>query len=248
MASITAGRNASFHVWDRNFFLIILAVIWFGILAGFVPDVLYHLAGGHVAYAAVVHVHAAFYLGWLVLLTTQISLIRSRRVDIHRRLGLLGVFMIPAMVVLGPWTGLVMGRREFGTPDGDPELLSTIFLDALNFAVIATGGMLMRGNALVHRRLILLATLFISGAGFARWLGGPVSKLMGAGAFPYYVESYLPIGILASVLAIYDLRTRGWVHPLVAGAILFGLTNNWIASVVHELPGWKPIAAHLLGH
>jgi hypothetical protein len=248
MADIAAQRKAAFHVWDRNFFLIILAIIWFGIFAGFVPDVLSHLAGGHVAYAAIVNVHAAFYVGWLVLLTAQMSLIRSHRVDIHRRLGLLAVLMIPAMVVLGPWTGLVMGRREFGTPDGDPQLLSVVFLDALNFGVIATSGLLMHGHALVHRRLMLLATVFISGAGFARWLGAAVTNVMGPGIVSFYIFSYLPIAILAGMLVIYDLRTRGRVHPAVAAAILFGVTNNWIASVAHELPAWKSIAARLLGH
>ena len=248
MADIAAQRKEAFHVWDRNFFLIILAIIWFGIFAGFVPDVLSHLAGGHVAYAAVVHVHAAFYVGWLVLLTAQMSLIRSHRVDIHRRLGLLALLMIPAMVVLGPWTGLIMGRREFGTPDGDPQLLSVVFLDALNFGVIATSGLLMRGHALVHRRLMLLATVFISGAGFARWLGASVTNVMGPGMVSFYILSYLPIAILAGMLVIYDLRTRGRVHPVVAAAILFGVTNNWIASVAYELPAWKSIATRLLGH
>jgi hypothetical protein len=50
------------------------------------------------------------------------------------------------------------------------------------------------------------------------------------------------------MLVIYDLRTRGRVHPAVAAAILFGVTNNWIASVAYELPAWKSIAARLLGH
>ena len=54
MMSISAVRMAPFHEWDRNLFLIILAVIWFGILAGFVPDVMAHMAGGHVPFAPIV--------------------------------------------------------------------------------------------------------------------------------------------------------------------------------------------------
>lgn len=248
MAGIAAGRMAPIHPGDRNFFLIILAVIWAGILAGFVPDLLAHLAGGHVAYAAIVHVHAIVYVGWLVLLTTQMSLIRSRRVTLHRRLGLLAVVMIPAMAVLGPWTGLVMGRREFGTPDGDPLLLSVIFVDALNFLVIATCGLLMRGDAVAHRRLMLLATFFISDAGFGRWLGSPVAKLMGPGEISFFAQTYLTTLILVGAMALYDLRTRGRLHPAVMAAMVFGLADDWIACVVHELPAWKAITAHLLGH
>lgn len=248
MTSISAGRMAPFHEWDRNLFLIILAVIWFGILAGFIPDVLAHMAGGHVPFAPIVHVHAAFYLGWLVLLTAQMSLVRSRRVGLHRRLGLLAVVMIPAMAILGPWTGIVMGRREFGTPDGDPQLLSVIFLDALNFTVIASSGLILRADAVAHRRLMMLATIFITGAGFGRWLGAPVAKLMGGGPVAFYLENYAAVLILVVGMVLYDLRTRGRLHPLVAAAMAFGLTDNWLACFLHELPAWKAISDHLLGH
>jgi hypothetical protein len=64
----------------------------------------------------------------------------------------------------------------------------------------------------------------------------------------FYILSYLPIAILAGMLVIYDLRTRRRVHPVVAAAILFGVTNNWTASVAYELPVWKSIATRLLGH
>jgi hypothetical protein len=248
MMSISAVRMAPFHEWDRNLFLIILAVIWFGILAGFIPDVLAHMAGGHVPFAPIVHVHAAFYLGWLVLLTAQMSLVRSRRVGLHRRLGLLAVVMIPAMAILGPWTGIVMGRREFGTPDGDPQLLSVIFLDALNFTVIASSGLILRADAVAHRRLMMLATIFITGAGFGRWLGAPVAKLMGGGPVAFYLENYSAVLILVVGMVLYDLRTRGRLHPLVAAAMAFGLTDNWLACFLHELPAWKAISDHLLGH
>ena len=248
MTSISAVQMAPFHKWDRNLFLIILAVIWFGILAGFVPDVMAHMAGGHVPFAPIVHVHAAFYLGWLILLTAQMSLIRSRRVGLHRRLGLLAVVMIPAMAILGPWTGIVMGRREFGTPDGDPQLLSVVFLDALNFTVIASSGLLLRADPVAHRRLMMLATIFITGAGFGRWLGGPLAKLMGGGPVVFYLENYSGVLILVVAMALYDLRTRGRLHPLVAAAMTFGVADNGIACFLHDLPAWKTIADHLLGH
>ena len=248
MTSIPAGRLTPLHAWDRNFFLMLLVVIWSGIAAGFVPDILAHEAGGHVAFAPIVHVHALFYVGWLVLLTTQMALIRTRHADIHRRLGLIALAMIPAMAVLGPATALVMGRREFGTPDGDPLLLSVIFLDALNFAVIASMGLWMRRDAFAHRRLMILATVFVSDAGFGRWLGPPIAKLTGTGAVSFFLQNYIMTLILVSAMALYDLRTRARLHPVVAVAMAFGLADAWIACVIHEMPAWKPITAHLLGH
>lgn len=247
-AGVTPGRFAPRHPWDRNFFLLILAGVWAGILAGFVQDALEHFTGKHVAYAFIVHIHAAVFVGWLVLLTTQMTLIRAGRADLHRRLGLVGLGLVPIMAVLGPATSLIMGHLEFGSPDSDPPFLSVPLLGIVSFTVIALAGLALRRDPAAHRRLMLLSTIFISDAGFARWLAGPLTKVFGAGVAPFYVESYFGPALLVAAMAGYDLITRRRLHPAFAAAAAFGLTNEVIASVLYNLPAWKPVATHLIGH
>jgi hypothetical protein len=242
-----ARRFAPFHPWDRNFFLLLLAAIWAGILAGFVRDMFAHVTGKHVPFALIVHFHAAVFVGWLVLLTTQMSLIRAGRADLHQRLGVIGLVMIPIMTLLGPATSLVMGHLEFGTPDGDASFIILPIMGMVSFSVIALGGLALRRDPAAHKRLILLATVFISDAGFARWLGGPLSKLLGDGVLPFYAESYFGPVLLVGVMAGYDLVTRRRLHPAFAGAAVFGLTNEVIVAFIYNLPAWKPIATHLIG-
>jgi hypothetical protein len=47
------------------------------------------------------HVHGAVFSLWVLLLITQTSLVAAKRVDVHRRLGLLGFGLACVMVVLG---------------------------------------------------------------------------------------------------------------------------------------------------
>src|SRR5438128_8828922 len=99
-ASIPARRRrfVAFHKSDRNFFLIFLAVCWLGVLMGFQPAIAKRIAG-HADYPAplILQIHAFAFTAWMVLLTTQIALIRTHRPHVHMKLGLVAVALIPLM-------------------------------------------------------------------------------------------------------------------------------------------------------
>ena len=221
---------------DRNFFLLILAAIWGGVFAGFIPDSLDHFTGKHVTYAWIVHVHAISYVGWLALLTTQISLIRSGNVALHKRLGLLGVVMIPWMAIVGPWAFLVMGNLEFGTPDGDAPFLILPVLSVVSFAIIAFTGLALRGNAAVHKRLMLIGTIVLSDAGFARWIGpwlGPfMGKMFGQGFLSFYVPHFIGASLLMAAILIYDLITRRRLQPVVLSAVALAVGMHLLTAYI----------------
>src|SRR5512146_1403449 len=90
------------HRWDRNFFLLWVALIWFGIGLGFIPEVVQHFAKHERPFPLITHIHGAAFVGWLVLLTGQVLLIRSRLVALHRRMGWVMLAWGAAMLVLGP--------------------------------------------------------------------------------------------------------------------------------------------------
>jgi hypothetical protein len=76
------------HPADRDFFLALVGLTWLGIVGGFGLDMIDHVRNSSRAYPLIVHFHALLFVGWLVLLTTQVLLIRNRRADLHRRLGM----------------------------------------------------------------------------------------------------------------------------------------------------------------
>jgi hypothetical protein len=64
---------------------------------------------------ALVHVHGALFVSWIVLLVIQTVLVSVNRIQWHMRLGILGVVLAPLMVIVGTWTILDSIHRR-GVP------------------------------------------------------------------------------------------------------------------------------------
>jgi hypothetical protein len=239
-----------FKKWDRDFFLVWLLLIWVGIVMGFGSDMIHHIQSHEAAYPIIVHFHAVAFVGFLVLLTTQLLLIRGNRHDLHRKLGVAGVALAAVMLVLGPATAIVVQRAQWGTPDSDPAFVSIQFIGILDFFVLIVAAALSRNNPPAHKRLILLAILAISDAGFARWLDGDIHAWFGGGdGFAItFAGFFLATDILVLGIGAYDLITRKRLHPAyVAGAIwLFACQTAEV--LLYHSPAWKTVATHLIGH
>src|SRR5882672_43778 len=199
----TGLRFAPYHKWDRNAFLVLVGLIWLGIVMGFGPAIFEHFQTGQ-AYPLIIHLHAAFFVGWLLLLTIQVLLIRVRRTGLHRKLGMTGMAMAPAMVVLGIAAGIIVEQMNFGTPLSRPPFLAIEFTDMLAFAGLAGAALVLRTNAQAHKRLILLATFYITDAGYSRWLGGSIRSLLGSGFSGRFTGLFLGPDLLLVTLGGYD--------------------------------------------
>jgi hypothetical protein len=246
---------ARWHQWDRNFFLIFLALIWLMIVMGFGSDMIQHVQSHARPYLWIVHVHAVAYVGWLVLLTTQIALIRRGRPDIHMKLGITGMVLAPIMVALGV-AAAIMVKRDFiaashhGVPIPFPDhpiFLAIQFTNVLAFAVLAAAAFGLRGDSSAHKRLIILATLSLTNAGFSRWLGSSIEAMLGMGFWPFMAATYLGSDILMVGMGAYDLATRGRLHPVYLPAIIWLGAMQWLAVWLYFSPAWAPIAARLVG-
>ena len=239
---------APYRKWDRDFFLTYVGLVWIAILMGFGSDLINHFKTHEAAYPLIVHFHAVAFVGWLVLLTTQVLLIRNHRHDIHQALGIAGLCLAAIMVVLGPATAIVMQRAAFGTPDSDPAFTAIQFGGIIAFGTLVTAAALTRNDPSAHKRLMLLAILAISDAGFARWLGGDFHAWLGSGWWQAYIGLFLMTDILILGVGVYDLVTRGRLHPVyIAGALwIFAceLTENFL----HHSPAYKIVATRLIGH
>jgi hypothetical protein len=242
-----SARFAPTHAWDRNAFLILLVLIWLGAVMGFGPTLLSHLSANQ-GHSLILHLHAAAFVGWLALLTTQILLIRARRPALHRELGMAGMVLAPVMVVLGVATSIVVEQVHFGTPLSRPPFLAVEFTDMLAFAGLAGAGFALRGNPQAHKRLILLATFYIVDAGYSRWLGGSIRGVLGSGFPGRFTGLYLGPDLLALALGGYDLATRGRLHPAYIAGGLWMLACQLGGISLLLLPQWKPVALAIIGH
>jgi hypothetical protein len=241
---------APYHKEDRNFFLALVLAIWLGIAMGFGGEIAEHIRSHAPAYPWIVHVHGVAFVGWLVLLTTQVLLIRFKRPQIHYRLGTGMMALAAFMVVIGPATAIYMQRLQFGTKDSDPAFLAVQLTDIIAFASFVVAGFALRNTSSAHKRLMLLSTLYISDAGFARWLGHPIGTMMGGydGFWPFLAEGYLLPDILILSLGAYDLATRKRLYPAYVWAVAWALILQLTAGSLYYAPFWKVWASHLIGH
>ena len=241
---------ASQYPLDRNFFLTLLALVWIGIVAGFGLDIADHIRNPTHAYAPIVHVHAALFVGWLVLFTTQLLLIRNRRADIHRRLGLVAVGLIPAMVAAGLATAWAAERDAVAQlgPLAHPQFLSINLTDMLGFATLAGAGIWLRRDSPAHKRLLLLSTLYLSTAGFARWWLLTMGTAGAHSSFGGFFWAYNGGGdVLIVMLGVYDLVTRGRLHPAYVIGTGWILANELAAAWLYFSPAWKVLSLRMLG-
>jgi hypothetical protein len=233
---------------DRYAFVTLTTLVWVGVLSGFGTDSYNHLKKYGLDYPLIVHFHAVAFVGWLVLFTVQVALIRSARVDIHRRLGVAGAVLAVMMIVLGPATALVVDAARFATTGETPEFLAVQFTDILAFTGLTAAALLMRGIPSAHKRLMLLGLIYISDAGFARFLNGFIAEPLGEGVSGEITGLYLGSDLLMLGLGVYDLVTRGKLHPAYIAGAVWTIALQCTGLVLLNNPSWKALSLRLIGH
>ena len=180
-------------------------------LAGFAPTYyLRFLDGGPGAtisggpFSTLLHVHGGLFTAWMLLFITQTALVSTRRVAVHRKLGVLGAILAAGMIPAGVFAGIAMARRGGAPPGIDPLAFLAIPLgDMMMFAGFVTMALLWRRDKESHKRLMLLA--------YASILAAPAARLPGMlplGPLAFYGVAFLVV--IAG--AIYDQVSRGRIH------------------------------------
>ena len=248
MSAITSGYFPARPRADRQAFLLFTALVWLGILSGFGTDSFNHVRKFGLDYPWIVHLHAIVFVGYMVLFTTQVALVRNDRLDIHRKLGMAGAALALLMVVVGPVTALVVDGGRYAATGETPEFLIVQFTDMLGFAGLTGAGLLLRKTPSAHKRLMLMGLLCISSAGFARFLNGFAAAPLGEGAVGTVVALYLGSDLLLLGLGAYDLFTRGRLHSAYVAGLVWALLLQVTALALLPNAAWKVISLHMIGH
>ena len=122
MTAETSRAFSPFTKWDRNFFLAMLALILVGIITGFGWDIVQRVTHHTANWPILVHIHAVAFVIWLALLATQITLVRTRNLALHKKLGLFGAGWAVVMLILAISVSWFMDIRALGTKEAGPVL------------------------------------------------------------------------------------------------------------------------------
>jgi hypothetical protein len=219
--------NAVFIVrrnFDRRFYLGVGLVALGLVLWGFAHTYYLKLLFGSPALSTRLHIHGAVMSSWLVLFFLQACLISARRIDLHRRLGLIGVVIAILVVIMGSTTTFNAAAREV-SHHSDEEIarVTVLGLELVQmalFAVFVGTAIWMRRRPDFHKRLMLLGTALMMPSAFSRI---PVN-------LTFMVSNMLSILILFNLFVmvcvlIDTLRNRhlhpafGWGGLLAIGAL-----------------------------
>jgi hypothetical protein len=194
-----------------SFYVGIAVALAITVFIGFAPTFYLKAFTAAPSLSTLVWAHGLLFTSWIVLLVTQATLVAKHRVDLHMRLGLFGVLVGAAMVVVGLLTAVTAARLGHIPPGAPPPLvfLAIPLFAIAEFAILFGAAIALRGNNQTHKRLILLATIVIVGAAIARL------PLPFAGTPPGFF-AIADLFILACV--IHDWRVHGRVHPVYTWA------------------------------
>jgi uncharacterized membrane protein YozB (DUF420 family) len=184
--------------------------------------------------------HGTVFAAWCVLLVAQATLITAGRVGLHRSLGAAGVGLAVAMVVLGVAGSLLAANRAtgfVGVPVPPLQFLIVPIIDMVLFAGFVALAIARRRDAQAHKRWMLLATINLLGAAIARWPGVPPGPLVFFGLADLFIVA----------LAVWDLRSRGKLHPVTVVGGLVLVISQPLRFAVSDSAAWLGFAAWLTG-
>ncbi|GAC1670191.1 MAG: hypothetical protein NVS9B2_15860 [Steroidobacteraceae bacterium] len=225
---------------------LLLVFIWAGLLFGFIPRVYQHFSQHKPPYLWVTHIHNVAFVGWMILFTAQIALVRGKNFGLHRRLGKLAYYLAPVMIIAGSVTQFMVSRSRFGTARWDPPFLAVPLADLVNFGLLLAFAIRMRNNGAAHKRLMLLASSAIANVGFSRWWGPALKQWFGNGFVSQMAQDYLGSFVIIVALLAYDITVRGRpTRPVViGGALIVGIET--LAIYLYLSPWWFHITDGIL--
>ena len=238
-AAIGGARASHPAAYDRRFYsgtAIVMALIVF---IGFAPTFYLRTAFGApasvtglVTMTPVVIAHGFIFTAWVILFVTQTSLIATRNVATHRRLGLASMALAAAMVAIGLPTAFAAAARGSAPAGLDPLVFLIVpVFDLVLFSGFYIAAFIRRREKEAHKRLMLLAYVSILPAAVGRIPGvillGPVGL---------FALAFLPTLIGAA----YDRWSRGRVTPIywwgiailylsIPGRLAIAMTPMWLA-------------------
>lgn len=227
---------------ERVFFTGMALLVLLCTFIGFAPS--YYLRGivpaphPYEPLNALVHAHGIVFSAWVLLFLAQTTLVAAGRIDLHRRLGLLGFGLIALMIPLGLLVGIYgIGRPLTAPPDIDPRSWAALpLLDVPVFGTLIIAGLVTRRRPAVHKRLMLLAMI--------NMLDPTLGRAFNMAGLPAVgVASIIVAFVLA--LAAWDWRTMGRVLPvtLVAGGLV--ILRQLLVPLVWTTPAWMSFAGWL---
>jgi hypothetical protein len=155
----------------RYFYLCMSLVMAALVISGFGRTVSAHLLHANPPRPLLLWIHGTAFSTWVVFFIVQSSLVRARKVSVHRFLGWFGAGLATLMVVLGTSIAVVMTRFDTVVlqQKGVAAFMSVPFSDMIIFGSCIAMAVYWRKKPEYHRRLIFIASCQLMDAAIGRF-------------------------------------------------------------------------------
>ena len=230
---VGASFNRRFYTWAALGACIVVFV-------GFAKTYYLKTLSGTPELPALRHIHGLIMTLWFGLLVVQARLVATRRVSLHRRLGVFGALLAGLVLTVGVMTAIDSARR--GSSPGPPPLvfLAVPMGDMLLFSAFVGIALYFRHRSDIHRRLMLLSSLSILGAAFARI---PLDFVKNGGPLLFF--GLTDLAVLACVA--FDTRMNRRLHPAFGWGTLLVAASHPLRLMLAETSAWMQFAIWLTG-
>jgi len=256
-----APASSLTRFFDRWIF--VLMAVWFIsiTLTGFIPSSLEKIAaveaGMRPPFPLMLHAHAVLMGTFLVLLLVQALLVATGRQQYHQKLGLAGIVLVPAIVVVGFFLVAIIHHQvwdmmQAAPPQAQAELQQVMVIIrnimllqiqvGMLFAIYIGIALYLRKSAPgMHKRLIFLAVALPLPAGFDRiaWLPNTMPETP-LGPFLYILLAVAP-------MFIWDLLRTRKVHKAYSLWLAGFLPSSVLIYLLWNTDWWQVTAARLVG-
>ena len=207
----------------QNFFAAMSVVLLVAVLVGFARTFYLRALLGLPDMPVHRYVHGAVLTAWFLLLVIQAFLVRAGRTRVHRRVGPFAAVLAVAVVAISLFT---LARRDAPFIDEAPFRSLGQLNVVVGFSFCVGVAVVLRHRSEVHKRMMLLGSVLITGPALDRMARLP--------ALAEFLDPFLPDALGSTGVAFatfatpslmlavvgYDLLTRRRPHPATLGGLL----------------------------
>ena len=235
--AVLQSRNRRF---DNIFFSAMALVVLVSVVVGFSQT--YFVAP---LPNLTVKIHGAVFASWILLLLVQTSLVSAHRLDVHRRLGVLGFGLSCLVVIFGVLVATENLIRNYPASIDHQASMRAFYAitlsDMLMFSVLIYFAYRWRFDPATHKRMVLIATLAIMDAAFDRW---PIHATW----WDDRVTPLLCVYPLLLLLMVYDRWSMKRIQPATVWGTLFLVIVQQVRDAIGHTALWQRFALWAYAH
>lgn len=237
---IDLAARQSQRNFEHRFFLAFAAFFPLMTIVGFVPNFIFDTPVKPPPASGMLIAHAITMSLWIVLFGVQSYLVSAKKIKLHITLGMFGVALAAAMIVIGTLTGYYAAKRGGAFPGfTNLEFFIVPIGDMITFAILFAAAIYYRKNAANHKRLMLVTMINFLPPSTARL---PLPFIPDLGAI-WLCGVPTVVGL---VLLAGDTYRTGKLNRAFAAGIALMIVSGPLRIAICRTEAWSHFAAWIL--